>query len=127
MAPGPVTTVTVGTGTRSPHTGALIAVGHGIVEFPLMVLIYYGLGDILKLVYFKATLFTLGGIFLLFMAFDMLRSIKHASAPEKAEQKKPLAAGIFLTLGNAYFVIWWATVDTLFRFFRFFLNDSRRK
>ena len=106
MAPGPITAVTISTGTRSPHAGALVAVGHGIVEFPLMVLIYFGLGHILRLVHFKA----LGGLFLLFMGFDMLRSIKHASALENEKQKKPLVAGILLSMGNAYFLIWWATV-----------------
>ncbi len=110
MAPGPITAVTISTGTRSPHAGALVAVGHGIVEFPLMVLIYFGLGHILRLVHFKATIFTLGGLFLLFMGFDMLRSIKHASALENEKQKKPLVAGILLSMGNAYFLIWWATV-----------------
>lgn len=35
MAPGPMTTVTISKGSKSPYAGALIAVGHGIVEFPL--------------------------------------------------------------------------------------------
>jgi len=37
LAPGPMTAVTVGEGTRSPHAGAWIAVGHGIIEIPLMI------------------------------------------------------------------------------------------
>ncbi len=37
MAPGPMTTVAVGKGSESPHAGALVAVGHAIVELPLMV------------------------------------------------------------------------------------------
>lgn len=47
MAPGPLTTVTVGKGSRSPHAGGLVAIGHGIVEFPLMIFIFYGLGVLL--------------------------------------------------------------------------------
>ncbi len=110
MAPGPITAMTVGTGTRSPHAGAIVAVGHGIVEFPLMILIYFGLGHVLRLFYFKAVIFTLGGLFLLFMGLDMLRSIKHISAVQNEIQKKPFVAGILLSMGNAYFLIWWATV-----------------
>jgi len=43
MAPGPMTAAAVGMGSKSPHAGAFLAVGHGIVEFPLMVAILYGL------------------------------------------------------------------------------------
>lgn len=110
MAPGPITAVTVGTGTRSPHSGVMVAVGHGIVEFPLMVLIYYGLGDFLGQSIVRASIFTLGGLFLLFMGGDMLRSIRRASELTYDRTKKPLAAGILLSMGNAYFLIWWATV-----------------
>jgi len=110
MAPGPITAVTVGTGTKSPHAGALVAVGHGVVEFPLMVLVYYGLGHVLSLDYIRVMIFSLGGLFLLLMGGDMLRSIKHAAALPEKRNNKPLAAGILLSLGNAYFLLWWATV-----------------
>lgn len=90
MAPGPVTAVTVGAGTRSPHAGALVAIGHGIIEFPLMVLIYFGLGHVLSMGYVKAAVFTLGGLFLLFMGIDMLKSIRTTSTVNGTDAKKPL-------------------------------------
>ena len=65
MAPGPITTVTVGAGMRSPHAGALVAIGHGIVEFPLMILIIFGLGHVFSQEYVKVVIFSLGGLFLL--------------------------------------------------------------
>jgi len=110
MAPGPITAVTVGTGTKTPHAGALVAIGHGIVELPLVVLIYYGLGNILSINSVKASIFLLGGLFLLLMGFDMLRSIKTAGHAGNAYSKTPLAAGIFLSIGNVYFLIWWVTI-----------------
>jgi len=110
MAPGPITAVTVGTGTRSPHAGAMVAVGHGIAEFPLMILIYYGLGDILRVGNVRAAVFTLGGLFLLFMGMDMLRSARNAADLKHNQSQKPLVAGILLSMGNAYFLVWWATV-----------------
>ncbi len=110
MAPGPLSAVAVGTGTRTPHAGAFVAIGHGIVEFPLMALIYYGLGHVLGLNPVKAAIFTLGGLFLLFMGVDMLRSIKKADVAGNSYSKTPLAAGILLSMGNAYFLVWWATV-----------------
>ena len=48
MAPGPITAATIAAGTKSRHSGALIAVGHGIVEFPLMFLILAGIGIIFE-------------------------------------------------------------------------------
>ena len=42
MAPGPLSAAIVGQGRRSPHAGALVALGHGIVEFPLMAVILIG-------------------------------------------------------------------------------------
>ena len=110
MAPGPITAATVGSGTRSPHAGALVAFGHGIVEFPLMLFIFFGLGHVLGLGYVKTAIFFLGGGFLLFMGGDMLRSLKHAEAGTSGSADAPLAAGILLSMGNAYFLVWWATV-----------------
>ncbi|MBA7572759.1 hypothetical protein ES708_14545 [subsurface metagenome] len=110
MAPGPITAVTVGNGTKSPHAGALIAVGHAIVEFPLMICIYLGLGNFLRLDSVKAVVFTLGGLFLLIMGADMLRSIKKVSESSSAFSEKPLVAGMLLSMGNVYFLLWWATV-----------------
>ena len=110
MAPGPITAVTVGTGTRSPHAGVLVAFGHGIVEFPLMLFIFFGLGFVLSLGYVRVAIFFLGGLFLLLMGADMLRSLKQVTAGASNSTEKPLVAGILLSIGNAYFLLWWATV-----------------
>ncbi|MFC1512031.1 LysE family transporter, partial [Candidatus Latescibacterota bacterium] len=110
MAPGPISAATVGTGTRSPHAGALVAVGHGIIEFPLMVFVYFGLGDILREPAVRSVIFFLGGLFLLFMGADMLRSIRRAGKFGSTSTSGPLAAGILLSMGNAYFLLWWVTV-----------------
>ena len=110
MAPGPINAATVGSGTRSPHAGALVAFGHGIVEFPLMLFIFFGLGHVLGLEYVKTAIFLLGGGFLLFMGGDMLRNLKHAEAGTSGSADAPLVAGILLSMGNAYFLVWWATV-----------------
>ena len=48
MAPGPVTAAANAMGARNRFAGAIIAVGHGIVEFPLMILIIVGADKLLK-------------------------------------------------------------------------------
>ncbi len=45
MMPGPVTAVTVTKGYKDKNAGALIALGHGIIEFPLIAAIYLGFGQ----------------------------------------------------------------------------------
>lgn len=110
MAPGPLTTVAVGKGSKSPHVGGLVAIGHGIVEFPLMVFIFYGLGSLLTRAYVKAVIAPIGGLFLLLMGLDMFRSIKRSTTGSMADDRSPILAGMLLSAGNPYFLVWWATV-----------------
>jgi len=121
MAPGPITAVTVSKGTKSPHAGAIIALGHGIVEIPLMILILYGFGEILKILYIKAIIGLLGGLFLLKMGLGLLKGIKQAKIDSSNDPHSPLMAGIILSLANPYFLIWWATIGSIliFRSFTF--------
>jgi threonine/homoserine/homoserine lactone efflux protein len=110
MAPGPITAVTIGQGNRSPHAGALIALGHGVVEFPLMAVVFFGAGSLLAISPVKAAVFTLGGIFLFWMGFGMLRSIGRVQVETRGEGGSPLVSGILLSLWNPYFLLWWVTV-----------------
>ena len=111
MAPGPVTAAAIGMGTRSRYAGMLIAVGHGIVEFPLMVLIVLGLGRILKLPTAQIIIGLTGGGFLLIMAIQMLKSLRAAEEQQtKTTKSTPVLTGIILSASNPYFLVWWATV-----------------
>ena len=111
MAPGPVTTAAIALGARSRYAGPLIAVGHGIVEFPLMVLIVLGMDRLFKSTATQITIGLAGGAFLLIMAVQMLRSLKDAENQKaKATKSGPVVTGIILSAGNPYFLLWWATV-----------------
>jgi threonine/homoserine/homoserine lactone efflux protein len=111
MAPGPVTAAAIGMGARSRYAGMLLAIGHGIVEFPLIVLIVLGMGRILKLPSAQIVIDLAGGAFLLIMAIGMLRSLRSAQEQEANVAKRtPMLAGVILSAGNPYFLFWWATV-----------------
>jgi threonine/homoserine/homoserine lactone efflux protein len=112
MMPGPITAVTIGSGTRSPHAGVLISVGHGIVEFPLMAVLFFGLGYLLTITYVKTAITGLGGLVLLVMAVDMLRNLKKSDMAVTSSTRTPLVSGIVLSLTNPYFLLWWATVGS---------------
>lgn len=110
MAPGPMVAVTVGKGSESPHAGALIAVGHGIVEFPLMAAIFFGFGYFFTLPYVKPSIAFAGGLVLLVMAVGMFKSVRDGDVTAMQDRRSPLLAGIFLSTANPYFLIWWASI-----------------
>lgn len=111
MAPGAVTAATIAQGTRSRWAGTLIALGHGIVEIPLIFLLMVGLGLIFELDPVKIIIGLLGGGFLFWMGFGMLRqSPAEADTPKEAFSKGSVTTGIVLSATNPYFLFWWATV-----------------
>ena len=111
MQPGPVTATAITMGTRNRWAGSLVAVGHGIVEFPLMVLIILGLGTIFQKTSSQIIIGILGGFALLYMAYGMFKTASHPVAVAAGAIKdKPVMAGVVLTVSNPYFLIWWATV-----------------
>ncbi len=111
MAPGPVTAAAIAMGARNRFAGVLMAIGHGIVEFPLIILITLGMGLMLKSSVTKIVIGFAGGAFLLFMAIQMMRSLSGAEDQEvKVTSSGPLIAGIILSGGNPFFLIWWASV-----------------
>lgn len=111
MAPGPVTAAAIAKGQRQRFAGSLIAVGHGIVEFPLMILIILGMDELLKSAKTQIVIGLAGGAFLLFMAIQMLRDIRKTDyTPEKSYKTGPILTGFLLSVGNPYFLLWWASV-----------------
>jgi threonine/homoserine/homoserine lactone efflux protein len=111
MAPGPVTTAAIAMGARNRYAGALIAVGHAIIEFPLMILIILGMGRILESTKTQIVIGLVGGAFLLTTAAQMLISLRTTTSSQgNVRKEKPVIAGVILSAGNPYFLFWWATV-----------------
>ena len=111
MAPGPLTAAALASGTRCRHAGAWIAVGHGVVEFPLMLLIMSGLSTLLASPHVRVGIGLAGGAFLLFMGVQMLTSLRAGADPAAHHVRRgPFWTGIILSAGNPYFLFWWATV-----------------
>jgi threonine/homoserine/homoserine lactone efflux protein len=111
MSPGPVTAAAIAMGARNRFAGALMAVGHGIIEFPLMILITLGMEAILKSSTTKVVIGFAGGAFLLIMAIQMLGSLSKTESEEvKSIKTGPVVAGVILSAGNPFFFVWWASV-----------------
>lgn len=111
MAPGPITAATLAAGVRSRHAGAMIALGHAVVEIPLIFLLVVGVGGFLESTAARAGIGLAGGVVLLLMGVQLLVSIRNPNSDTAAPvQRHPLVIGIVLTAANPYFLVWWATV-----------------
>jgi threonine/homoserine/homoserine lactone efflux protein len=110
MMPGPVFAVAVTRGYRDRSAGALVALGHGAIEFPLMALIYFGLTPIFTSSIAKSAIGLIGGGMLVFMGLGMLRSKGYSQSEGTSNRYGSITAGAFTTGANPYFFLWWATV-----------------
>ena len=112
MAPGPVTVATMVDGTRRRHAGTWIALGHAVIELPLIVVIVAGAAVLLRSNGFRAGIGVAGGGFLLLFGAQLLMSldtvVSRCEAP--AVRRHPFWTGVVLTGGNPYFLLWWATI-----------------
>ncbi len=111
LAPGPMSATTLALGARSRHAGGWIALGHGIVEFPLMIGILAGIGEYIETPMFQIVGSVLGGGFLIWTAWQGIRpSGAETAAQPKALRHHPAVMGILLSITNPYFLMWWATI-----------------
>lgn len=111
MAPGAITAATIAHGGRNRWAGAWIAVGHGIIEIPLIGVLLFGVGVILQTRTARIIIGIAGGLFLLWLAVQMFRDITRPSFDLKKPRTAagPLMTGFFLSATNPYFLLWWAT------------------
>lgn len=113
MAPGPVTAVALDRGKRAPYAGLFISLGHGIIEIPLMIVLYWGIGFIFEIPLIQKSIYLFGAVFLFLMSLQIIRSI--SSPIEKnpaARSSSNIRAGVLLSLANPHFFVWWATIGT---------------
>jgi threonine/homoserine/homoserine lactone efflux protein len=110
MSPGPLFAVTIAKSLKDKTAGVLISLGHGVVEFPLMFLIYFGLSQLLTSSIIQKTIGFFGGLILIFMGVQLFRSREENDNGGSYLKYGSLIAGVLATGSNPYFLVWWATV-----------------
>jgi threonine/homoserine/homoserine lactone efflux protein len=110
LMPGPVFAAAVAKGTESRHAGAWIALGHMLVEVPLIIAIASGFYYILTNDWIRGGIGIIGGGLLFFMGARMVQMKGESDVAEKAFPYHPFVAGVLTTGTNPYFLLWWATV-----------------
>ena len=112
MAPGPLFTANISHGLRDgAKSGIKMAIGHTIVEFPLVILLGIGVFSLEIFPEFRILVSIFGAITLFVFAFIQIRTTlqKAKNNPSKPKQG-PLVTGILLSALNPFFILWWLTI-----------------
>lgn len=121
FSPGPLFFVNLFYGSKYGSTmGLKIAIGHTFVEFPLLVLLFYGVSkfsavslsdsDILKIIGI------VGGVFMIFFSFMQIypviknKSLETNNQYSKYAIKNAILVGMIFTGLNPFFLVWWSTI-----------------
>ena len=112
LLPGPLFAVTLKKAAKSKSAGALIAVGHGIVEFPLMFLIFFILSQFNVPSIVQVAVGLVGGLLMIFMGIQAFRNRHKQDVASVGFKRDSVLAGVWTTAANAGFILWWLTIGT---------------
>ena len=112
MAPGPLFAANVSYGLRDgTKAGIKMAIGHTIVEFPLIILLGVGVFSLEIFPEFRTLISIFGAITLFIFAAIQIKTIFERKELSKSKPKQgPLIAGVLLSALNPFFIIWWLTI-----------------
>ena len=112
MSPGPLFAANISHGLREGgKSGIKMAIGHTIVEFPLVILLGVGALSLETFPEFRMLISILGAITLFVFAFLQIRKILHGGKDISSKPKQhPIVTGIAFSALNPFFIIWWLTI-----------------
>jgi threonine/homoserine/homoserine lactone efflux protein len=113
LMPGPMFATVLTKSCKSPWAGAQASLGHAIIEVPLILLIYWGAASFFDQALVKFILGVAGGGMVVWMGIGMFRARKVIATGQKDTPYNAFTAGILLSAGNPFFILWWATVGAL--------------
>jgi len=112
MSPGPLFTANITYGLREGiRSGIKIAIGHTIVELPLVILLGIGVFSLEIFPEFKTIISIFGALTLFGFAALQIKTIigKKKNILKKPKQG-PIITGILFSALNPFFIIWWITI-----------------
>lgn len=117
IMPGPLLTVTISqTVKRGFIAGPLLILGHAILELLLVVGLVLGLDAVLANEVVAGAMKLVGGAVLLWMAWGITKSLRHATLDLSASDTETVlrggivVSGAIVSLSNPYWAMWWATI-----------------
>jgi threonine/homoserine/homoserine lactone efflux protein len=112
LMPGPLFAVTLKRAEKSKWAGIMIALGHGLIEFPLMFLIYFFLSMYTIPTIIQVTVGLVGGGMMVFMGIQTFRTRNKREEAMVSPMRDTIIAGAYTTAINAGFILWWLTIGT---------------
>lgn len=109
MAPGPLFASTISSGIKQKTAGLKIAIGHTMVELPLVILIGLGVLSLESFPQFRTIVTVLGAASIFGFAILQTRSALRGTDTKNIKYG-PLFTGILLTGLNPFFLIWWFSI-----------------
>ncbi len=113
MMPGPMFAVAVARSYRSRFAGVQMALGHAIVEVPLMLLIYFGLARFFDREPVQIALYLVGGSILIWMGASMFRRRSGSIDGGTELPYNSVVAGVVTSAVNPFFFLWWIAVGSM--------------
>ena len=124
LSPGPLTALSISEGARAGRwSGTRLALGHGLVEIPLVFAIAYGLGAWLRQPLVGGLIGLVGAAVLLWMGYGLtvgawqgkLSLAGAAAGPTPAALRfGHIPGGVIFTLTNPYWSLWWVTLGATY-------------
>jgi len=111
MAPGPLFAANIAHGLKDgAKSGIKMAIGHTIVELPLVILLGIGVFSLELFPEFRTVISILGAITLFIFAAMQIKTIFRNKESTTNLKQGPLVSGILLSALNPFFIIWWLTI-----------------
>ena len=115
LMPGPMFTVCVAESYKKCFwAGPLMVVGHAIPEIALAVLFSIGLNKFLDDKTVVGVIGIVGGLFLGWLAVKIFVEVRRGVTVDLTSKKDvgwgPLVAGIWTSVSNPGWIVWWATI-----------------
>lgn len=110
MMPGPMFAVTLAKSYKSPWAGAQMALGHAVVEVPLILLIRFGFSGFFQHTAVQFGLSIIGGAMIVWLGISMFMARAKVVREGKDSPYSAFVAGIVMSALNPFFLLWWATV-----------------
>ena len=118
LAPGPLLFTNLSNAPRWGWKGGIwLSLGHTFIEFPIILLIAFGLSFVIYIPLVQFTIASLGGaVLIIFGAFQIREALTHSEQTEELDLAKrkptrhPFVIGLIFSALNPFFIVWWFTV-----------------
>ncbi|MFC2057135.1 LysE family transporter [Chloroflexota bacterium] len=113
MMPGLMFGVTLAKSLKSPWAGSQIALGHAVIEIPLILLIYFGIARFSDNTILEVTLSVIGAGMIIWLSVSMFRARVRLVQRGEDLPYNAFVAGILTSVLNPFFLLWWATIGSM--------------